>query len=115
MKKVIVLLVLIILVFSSILIVSEIKSSESNEITLKEAIEIGLNKAKNEWDIDAALFRATSIDDEKEGSKGRDGKRRHWNLLFAVPETKKLLVITIHDKEIVKFVSSEELLIKKMR
>ncbi|NOU88582.1 hypothetical protein GC102_22915 [Paenibacillus sp. LMG 31460] len=87
-------------------------ASRPNEITLKEAYLLGLNKAKG-WDPNAALIIMTSVDDKKEGSKGSNGKRRNWNLIFGVPETNKQLIITINDKDIINSKSNEDIIMKK--
>ncbi|MGG1880700.1 hypothetical protein ABDI30_24500 [Paenibacillus cisolokensis] len=66
---------------------------------------MGLPTAK-EWNENAELYLITSIEEtdlekEKNYTAGLDGKRRFWNMIFAVPGTSKSIIITIHDKEIV--------------
>ncbi|WJQ79477.1 hypothetical protein [Brevibacillus brevis] len=73
-------------------------------ITLKEAYDIGLVKAK-EWDSGAFLTHISTVDRKIGNDLGSDGKRRSWNLTFEVPTKKKSLFISIDDNKIEKSIS----------
>ena len=51
--------------------------ASDGEITLKEAIDIGLQRAK-EWNVNATLTSVNSVDETKGGSRGETGKRFIW-------------------------------------
>lgn len=68
--------------------------------SMKEAVHLGLTRAKA-WDSRAALISATSVDDrETEWNKGRDGRRSDWNLIYGVPNTDKSLIVSIRKHQI---------------
>ncbi|MFF2879140.1 hypothetical protein ACFVR2_22870 [Gottfriedia sp. NPDC057991] len=94
--------ILIVFSFFYIEINSEKKTvhNESNnkELTLKEAIYLGLNRAKT-WNKNASLTRITSVDENLEGSKGETGKRYNWNMEFSA-SNQKLLSIGISQGKI---------------
>lgn len=71
-------------------------------LTLNEALRIASNKA-TEWDSKSVLLSMTSVDNPALTEKydGHDGKRRYWNFQFAIPNTDKLLLITIHDGQVI--------------
>ncbi|ARU60403.1 hypothetical protein CBW65_04470 [Tumebacillus avium] len=74
---------------------------KNNEgITLSEAFHLGFERAKA-WDSNAQLVDLASVDDWQGGSKGKDGKRRHWNFIFCVPGKPQSLILTLHDQEFV--------------
>ena len=60
--------------------------ASDGEITLKEAIDIGLQRAK-EWNVNATLTSVNSVDETKGGSRGETGKRFIWTMFFIVPGT----------------------------
>lgn len=64
------------------------------ELTLIEAVTIGLNKAK-EWNKKASLMKIISEDEKMGETKGENGKRYKWNLYFTVSGTGKYVVISI--------------------
>ncbi|MFJ6208938.1 hypothetical protein [Lysinibacillus sp. NPDC092081] len=74
--------------------------AEQQELSIKEAIELAYPPA-SKWNKNAQLIDAINIDLDKPGkSIGSNGKRKHWNILFGVPETNKAFLVTIHDGKI---------------
>ena len=55
--------------------------ASDGEITLKEAIDIGLQRAK-EWNVNAILTSVNSVDETKGGSRGETGKRFNMDFEF---------------------------------
>ncbi|MGE7694698.1 WD40/YVTN/BNR-like repeat-containing protein [Lysinibacillus sp. NPDC094177] len=104
LKKISCLLV-VFLVFLN-LICSEGIASDG-EITLKEAINIGLQRAK-EWNINATLTSVNSVDETMGGSRGETGKRFNWFLIFIVPGTDDYVLIGISEKKITLFRPSKQ-------
>lgn len=76
--------------------------ASDGEITLKEAIDIGFERAK-EWNANAALTSVTSVDETKGGSRGETGKRFIWTMIFIVPGTDDFVLIAISEKKIIDF------------
>ncbi len=76
--------------------------ASDGEITLKEAIDIGFERAK-EWQPNAALTSVTSVDETKGGSRGETGKRFIWTMIFIVPGTDDFVLIAISEKKIIDF------------
>ncbi|MEK4404793.1 hypothetical protein MKZ26_10250 [Sporosarcina sp. FSL K6-6792] len=76
--------------------------ASDGEITLKEAIDIGLQRAK-EWNVNATLSRINSVDETKGGSRGDTGKRFIWSMFFVVPGTDDFALIGISEKKITVF------------
>jgi len=70
----------------------------SSELTLNQAINLAYSDALN-WNKEAKLIDATSIDNDEEQTGG-DGKRRYWNITFGVPNTNDLFLVNIHDGKI---------------
>ncbi|SUA98633.1 hypothetical protein [Paenibacillus thiaminolyticus] len=66
-------------------------SSSSEEITLQEALELGMATAW-EWDSSAVPFYLTSVDDESGPSSGHQGKRERWNLQVGTPDNKRAVI-----------------------
>lgn len=93
-------MLVIFLVFVN-LIGREVIASDG-EITLKEAINIGLHRAK-EWNVKATLTSVNSVDETMGGSRGRTGKRFNWFVNFMVPVTDEHLIIGISEKKITVF------------
>ncbi|WP_255505054.1 hypothetical protein [Lysinibacillus sphaericus] len=53
------------------------------------------------WNKNAQLLWAINIGlDKPDKSIGSNGKRKHWNILFGVPDTNKVYLVTIHDGKI---------------
>lgn len=81
---------------------SKIKNSKT-ELTVLEAVKLA-NSSALLWNLNAQLLDITNIDlDTQENSippLGNNGKRKHWNVRFAVPDTNKLFLVTIHDGKI---------------
>ena len=73
--------------------------ASDGEITLKEAFEIGSQKAK-EWNKNPYLTFLTSVDDDSGGTSGETGKRYNWTLSFEAPSTEKQLFVFISKGEI---------------
>jgi hypothetical protein len=76
--------------------------ASDGEITLKEAINIGLKRAK-EWNVNATLTRVNSVDETMGGSRGETGKRFKWFMIFIVPGTDDYVLIGISEKKITVF------------
>ena len=77
------------------------------EITLKEAIDIGLERAK-EWNVNATLTSVNSVDETMGGSRGETGKRFKWTMIFIVPGTEDFVIIGISEKRIALFRASKQ-------
>ncbi|WP_391202592.1 WD40/YVTN/BNR-like repeat-containing protein [Psychrobacillus sp. L4] len=73
--------------------------ASNGETTLKEAIDIGFQRAK-EWNVNATLTKVTSVDETMGGSRGEAGKRFNWSLFFVVPGTDDYVLIGISEKKI---------------
>ena len=79
----------------------------ASEITLKEAINIGLKRAK-EWNVKATLTTVNSVDETMGGSRGGTGKRFKWFMNFVVPGTDDYVLIGISEKKITVFRPSKQ-------
>jgi len=74
--------------------------NEQQELTIKQAIELA-NRSALKWNKNAQLLQAINIDIDKPGKLiGSNGKRKHWNISFGVPDTNKYFLVTIHDGKI---------------
>lgn len=82
-------------------------SASDGEITLKEAINIGLQRAK-EWNENAKLTSVNSVDEKMGGSRGEKGKRFNWFMIFMVPGTEDYVLIGISEKKITVFRPSKQ-------
>ncbi|WP_143111618.1 hypothetical protein [Paenibacillus sp. BC26] len=82
-------------------------NSQSNivdgEITVKQAVRIGVMKAK-EWDDKASLALVTSVDENLGGSRGFTGRRYNWNLIFINHDYTESLILSISKGHITNFV-----------
>jgi hypothetical protein len=81
--------------------------ASEGEITLKEAIDIGLERAK-EWNANATLTSVNSVDETLGGSRGETGKRLKWFMIFIVPGTDDYALIGISEKKITVFNPSKQ-------
>lgn len=78
-----------------------LKARDGNpELTLKEAIAIGLKQARV-WNKDAALYSVTSVDEKEGGTRGETGRRFNWNMDFMVPGKEGLLGVFISEGKVV--------------
>ena len=68
--------------------------ASDGEVTLKEAINLGLDRAEK-WNENAYLTFLTSVDEEMGGTRGATGKRYKWTLGFESPSTDQQLFIFI--------------------
>ncbi|MFF2753047.1 WD40/YVTN/BNR-like repeat-containing protein [Psychrobacillus sp. NPDC058041] len=93
-------LLVIFLVFVNLIDDETIASN--GETTLKEAIDIGFQRAK-EWNVNATLTRVNSVDETMGGSRGGTGKRFNWFMFFVVPGTDEYVLIGISEKKITVF------------
>ncbi|MGN7386717.1 hypothetical protein [Sporosarcina sp. SAFN-015] len=88
------------------LVLVNVKGNEgiaaNGEVTLKEAIDIGFQRAK-EWNVNATLTGANSVDETMGGSRGETGKRFKWFVTFMVPDTEDHLIIGISEMKITVF------------
>ena len=98
-------LLVILLVFINL--VSHVGADSDGEITLKEAVDIGLQRAK-EWNENAILTSVNSVDETMGGSRGETGKRFKWFLIFIVPSTDDYALIGISEKKITVFRTSKQ-------
>ncbi|MFJ8067149.1 WD40/YVTN/BNR-like repeat-containing protein [Psychrobacillus sp. NPDC096426] len=73
--------------------------ASDGEITLKEAIKLGLDRAKK-WNENAYLTFFTSVDEDMGGTRGETGKRYNWNLSFEAPGIEEQLFIFISRGEV---------------
>ncbi len=69
-------------------------SGVSIELSLKEAIKLGLNRAKS-WNKNAYLASVTSVDENMGGTRGATGKRYRWTLTFETADTDQQLFVVI--------------------
>ncbi|MFJ7954655.1 hypothetical protein ACIQZG_24540 [Lysinibacillus sp. NPDC096418] len=103
MKKIVLVVLLLLFSFGAVEKLSAEDTFEVNErqkLSIKQAIEIAYPPALK-WNEDAKLLQAINIDLDKPGkSIGSNGKRKHWNISFGVPETNKYFLVTIHDGKI---------------
>lgn len=82
-------------------VVNPIQKSKT-ELSLKQAIDLAYSSALK-WNKNAQLLNAINIDLDKPGkSIGSNGKRKHWNISFGVPDTNKFFLVTIHNGKIDK-------------
>lgn len=81
--------------------------ASDGEITLKEAINIGFQRAK-EWNVNATLTSVNSVDETMGGSRGETGKRFKWFMIFIVPGTEDYVLIGISKKKITVFRPSKQ-------
>lgn len=73
---------------------------DQQELSIKQAIELASTPALK-WNKNAQLLQAINIDLDKPGkSIGSNGKRKHWNISFGVPDTNKYFLVTIHEGKI---------------
>jgi hypothetical protein len=91
--------------------IKEVRASmiriEKEELSLKEAINLGLGRAK-EWNDNASLIRVTSVDETIGGSRGETGKRFSWFLSFIVPGKEGRLLLGISKGKITVFEQLKE-------
>ncbi len=73
--------------------------ASDGEITLKEAIHLGLDRAKK-WNENAYLTFLTSVDDNSGGTRGATGERYNWTLSFEDSSTDQQLFVFISKGEI---------------
>lgn len=67
-------------------------------LTLKEAMEVGLEEAA-ELNEKAMLYIGISVDRDP-SAQGMDGRRKHWNLQFGLPYQTDWYLVTIRDGEV---------------
>jgi len=77
-------------------------SLEKGELSLKHAINLGINRAKK-WNDNASLINVNSVDETMGGSRGETGKRYNWFLNFIVPGTEDYLLLGISRGKITVF------------
>ena len=81
--------------------------ASDGEATLKEAIDIGMQRAK-EWNVNATLSSINSVDEKMGGSRGETRKRFKWFMIFIVPGTDDYVLIGISEKKITVFSPSKQ-------
>lgn len=90
---------------------SKNESITKSEVSLIEAYNIGLKKAKS-WNKNAQLVIITSVDDDEKQIAGDTGRRKKWNLLFANISTEETLQISIEKGAIIKSSVTKEKIIE---
>ncbi|MCH7321624.1 hypothetical protein LZ480_06920 [Solibacillus sp. MA9] len=95
--KIIACLLLIFLLIANL--IGHVGIASDGEITLKEAIHLGLDRAKK-WNEHAYLTFLTSVDEDMGGTRGETGKRYNWNLIFEAPGIEKQFFVLISKGEI---------------
>lgn len=92
-KKIMVLILLFIAAVITTLYfqASNSTSTHTEEVTLQEALELGMAKAL-EWDASAVPFYLTSVDDEFGSISGQQGRRERWNLQVGTPDNKRAVI-----------------------
>ena len=84
-------------------------SSDIKAISLEEAYTVTLEEAQN-WNGQARLFSINSIGKTKnENIEGLDGKRRFWNVVYAVPNIRKQIIYTVHDGKIIEKIETPDI------
>ncbi|TCP21883.1 hypothetical protein EV207_13925 [Scopulibacillus darangshiensis] len=80
-----------------------LESDEHRKLSIRQAIELAYHSALK-WNKNAQLLDAINIDLDKKSGKiiGGNGKRKHWNISFGVPDTNKFFLVTIHNGKIDK-------------
>ncbi|WP_024834522.1 hypothetical protein [Ruminiclostridium josui] len=78
------------------------KEKDTVLIDLQQAINISSKRAI-EWNNQASLYFLTSVDNPnyKNNESGKNGRRRYWNIDYAVKNTNHHLLLTIHDGVII--------------
>jgi len=117
LKKILIILIFFIVMTTSLITYANRPITQStrdsgtvvsaSEITLKEAINIGLKRAK-EWNVKATLTTVNSVDETMGGSRGGTGKRFKWFMNFVVPGTDDYVLIGISEKKITVFRPSKQ-------
>ncbi|MBT2728420.1 hypothetical protein J7E63_15940 [Bacillus sp. ISL-75] len=101
--KLIILLIVLTLISNDI---REVKASsislEKGELSLKQAINLGIDRAKK-WNDKASLINVNSVDETRGGSRGKTGKRYNWFLNYMVPGTEDYLLLGISKGKITVF------------
>ncbi|WP_237096867.1 hypothetical protein [Paenibacillus dendritiformis] len=92
-KKIMVPIILFIAAVSTTVYLQESSPlfSRSEEVTLQEALALGMEKAL-EWDGSAVPFYLTSVDDEFGTLSGEQGRRERWNLQVGTPDNKRAVI-----------------------
>lgn len=103
----------VLLLFCSVLILCTFlcaskQPNDNNSIDLSEAYQIASAEALG-WNALAEPYFITSVDDpiESKNVKGEDGKRNYWNFDFAVKNTSRHFIITVHDRAVVNKIEAE--------
>ena len=112
-KKVVIKLISLLIVLTWISNdIREVKASsiglEKGELSLKQAINLGINRAKK-WNDKASLINVNSVDETMGGSRGETGKRYKWFLNFIVPGTDDYLLLGISKGKITVFEQLKQL------
>ncbi len=81
-------------------VVSKVTFSPNTEmdLTLKEALEIA-HKEALKWNKKAMLYSGTSVDKDKMPT-GMEGKRKHWNIVFGIPDKTDYYLVTIRNGKV---------------
>lgn len=73
--------------------------AKSRFLSFEEAYTIASGEAR-EWDVDALLLYATSVDKLDETDELLNGKRKNWNFEFAIPGSKNHYAVEIESGEV---------------
>src|SRR5690625_3404640 len=82
------------------------QDNTSESLTLNEAIHLAYSEALT-WHQKAKLMNATSVDNDEEIS-GIDGKRRYWNVIFGLTDSREMLLVNIKNGEVSEHVELPE-------
>lgn len=95
--------ILIIIIILSVKFPSS-QAENKAELSILEAVKLAYPLAL-EWDENAQLLEVINVDLDKPGmSIGSNGKRKYWNVQFAVPDTNLHILVTIHEGEVSRVV-----------
>ncbi|MGE7921494.1 WD40/YVTN/BNR-like repeat-containing protein [Viridibacillus sp. NPDC093762] len=104
-KRVFWVLVTLSIVFSLFYVENKNEKKESSvvgiELSLKEAIKLGLDRAKK-WNVNAYVAFITSVDEDMGGTMGGTGKRYNWTMSFEDSSTDQQLIVMISKGKIIE-------------
>ncbi|MGG0655767.1 hypothetical protein [Rummeliibacillus pycnus] len=81
--------------------VDSFDSLPTKEITIQQAIDLGIQQAK-EYDKNPLLINMASVDDGK--ISGLDGKKANWNGMFSLPNAKYRMATEIKNGKLKKYI-----------
>jgi len=97
-KKLTVSFILFLLSHSALVYSHTITDDLEMSLTLREAIGIA-HKEALKWNENARLLTGFSVDKD-ETQTGMDGRRKHWNIQFGIPNETDWYLVTIRDGKV---------------